>query len=319
MQPSRHGRAGRRTTGARKRRCLSPWLDREHRKETNEVAALRAALRAPQPGSAALRLVRAGWALCRHPPSIGRVRPGEPAGTRRPARTEGPAGRAGAAAPRRWPVGCMQRAMPHPRSRTREAAAPAARHEAVGLGHTEFRAQQPQLAVAGQLGLDLVEHAPDVDLRMNLSLRRAVGIAGADQAFGVEVVRQPGLQGAAHPKLPFAGLGARGAAQRRQQSGAGQAVGQVQADRSRFVRHQVAVAQHRDLAVGVQSQVSGRVVGVAAAIHEIYSERQRQLVQQDLRRQAGIAAEVVRFDRRGGSVVERWVADGASPAAGRGS
>ena len=72
-------------------------------------------------------------------------------------------------------------------------------------------------------------------------------------------------------------------------------VGEMHADGDGLVEHQIAVHQHRDLAVRVELQVLGRLVGGIGAVDELQLERHAELFEQDVHCQAGVAGEVMEW------------------------
>jgi hypothetical protein len=119
-------------------------------------------------------------------------------------------------------------------------------------------------------------------------------------------------------------------AERRQQAIDRVRVGEVHADRGGLVEHErLAVGagarridEHRDQPVRIQRQVVGRLVRRDGAVDVLQRERHAELLEHDVRDQAGVAGKVVELEHGCGSedgdsapasIVRR---SGRSPAAG---
>ncbi len=87
-----------------------------------------------------------------------------------------------------------------------------------------------------------------------------------------------------------------GGSWRRRESRIRMHVREVQTDGRRLVQHQIAVHEHRDLPVRVELQEVSRLVRSVGAVHQRELERHAELLEQHVRRQAGIAGIVVQPD-----------------------
>jgi hypothetical protein len=143
--------------------------------------------------------------------------------------------------------------------------------------------------VAGQLGVQLVQHGRDAGLGVGLHVGRVGG-----HALGVEVVDEHGLQRVGQPHHPLVVLGPLGRAGRGAEARV--AVGRVHQDGGRLVEHEVAVHQHGDQAIGVEPEVGRRLVLVVGAVHLAQPVRDAHFLEQQVRGEAGVAGVVVQFD-----------------------
>src|SRR5471030_1277687 len=168
---------------------------------------------------------------------------------------------------------------------------PSAQHQQIGIDGAILRAEQKRACAGGQRRLDQVEHVADAALGMRLDLGRRGCIVG--QAFGIEVEDECGLHGVGQVDEPLVEFCPLVAAKYRRQPRPGMAVGQMQADRRRLIERQPAIDEHRDAASRVELEVLGAFVFVLVAVDQHQLIFRTDFLQQDMRREIGIAGVIV--------------------------